>query len=174
MKNTVDNNMPKQIEYKLMTEAFRNQKGILEPIYATAVAVQDWKYNVKLNKLTSNKDLTETEFVDKVCNIKHNQIIGYFAAIKDAEGEFKISMSICAPIDFKDFNRRTGKYIAMLKCLEGLNTLKHINTHKRILGRTMTSMYYFDMNDTIKTQYWKFNDRCKVYFNPPAASPAQA
>lgn len=166
MKNTVDNNMPMPVEYKLMSEAFRKEKGILEPIYASAIAVQDWQYTVKLNKLTSNKDLTEGEFIDKVCNIKHNQIIGYFAAVKDVDGEFTISMSICSPIDFKDFNRRTGKYIAMLKCLEKRNTLKHINTHKRIMGRSMNSMYYFEINDTIKTQYWKFNDRCKVYYNP--------
>jgi len=168
MKNKIHNGLPQDTEYKLMFNAFKDKKGIVEPIYATAISVQDWKYNPKFNKLTSNKNLTESEFIDKVCNIRHNQIIGYFAAVKDEAGEYKISMSFCSPIDFMVFTRRTGKYIAMLKALENLNTLKHINNHKRIIGKASTSMYYFDLNDTIKTQYWKFNDRCKTYYTPAA------
>jgi len=157
-------------------EEFQKFRGIISPIRASVLDLNKSFFHLSLEKM-----------IEWCCNIDvksgiNPNIVGYFAAAK-VQDTVHFSSSFCDPRDWKDFDIRLAKIIAMKKALSYKNKSKFYNAafiHKSTLNTIIKNnkkkvietnspvscsiCYYTNDDYDIAKQWDYFYDRVGRYF----------
>jgi len=158
----------KSISNKVYAQTLREfnlAEGILSPIFADIIFKDP--FYVKSGDQTAGEINNILDIVNGSPSVT-NKVVGYFAAKKNTDASYSdkyiTAMSFCAAEDYKDFNSRYARFLAMRKCLSNSCMMIHVNKAQQVISKGYWPLYYFDKDNTINIQLMEFETRCVKYY----------